>query len=44
MNEIEKHQIFYNSVQEYIRDCLKSNVTRKQILKSFEKFIDEELK
>ena len=44
IDEIEKHERFAKEVKDYIRECLKNEVTPPIILESFKKFIDEVIK
>jgi nucleoside-triphosphatase THEP1 len=43
-DEIKKHERFTKEVKDYIRECLKNEVTPPVILASFKKFIDEVIK
>jgi hypothetical protein len=43
-DEINKHVRFCDEVNDYIDDCLIQGLSKGQIMKSFEKFIDGRLK
>ena len=43
-NEIKKHQRFSKEVKDYIRECLKNEVSPGVILESFKKLIEEVIK
>jgi hypothetical protein len=43
-DEIKKHERFAKEVKDYIRECLKNEVSPPVILESFKKFIDEVIK
>ena len=41
--DISNHIKFVEAVDDYIDDCLSNGLSKKQILESFEMFIDERL-
>ena len=43
-DEINKHIRFCDEVNDYIDECLSNGLSKSQILKSFEMFIDGKLK
>jgi len=42
--DIANHIKFVEAVEDYIDDCLSNGLSKKEILESFEMFIDERLK
>lgn len=45
IDELNEHMLFYFHIRKYIRDCLKSKCSHKQIMMSFETYVThEELK
>ena len=43
-DDLKEHMLFDGIIRKYIQDCLKSGLDKKQIIYSFELYINEESK
>lgn len=41
-DELKEHMLFNHYIRKYIQDCIKQKCTHKQIMMSFEKFVEQE--